>query len=101
MSIYDLRDIFPFKGQEFSNSSGNWVCHLAEVSDSRPDNDRLSWYLVFEPIRNSGASMRKLELVTPGTGTTAQSFSPELKIQMENWLASGEQDGRMELLGRD
>jgi hypothetical protein len=98
MSIYDLRDAFPYKGKEFSSSGNHWTCQLAEVSDLRPETDRLSWYLVFEPAGNTQAVIRKLELVTPGDKIAAEGFAPDLSKKIEDWLASGEQDGRVELL---
>jgi hypothetical protein len=98
MSTYDLRSLFPYNGHEFSSADGDWICRLAEVSDSRPEIDRLSWYLVFEPVRNAHATTRNLEIVTPAEQSIAQGLGTDVKARIENWLASGEQDGREEWL---
>ncbi len=102
MSIYDLRQVFPLSDREFSSPDGVLICRLAEVSDLRPGADRLSWYLVFEPkqapSKHAMPSLRKLEVVTSADHLIQSGFPPDLETRLENWLLSGEQDGRLEWL---
>jgi hypothetical protein len=98
MSTYDLRALFPYKDTEFTTAEGDWICRLAEVSDQRPEADRLSWYLVFEPVRNAHAVTRKLEVVTPAEQSISQGLGTHVKDRIEKWLESGDQDGREEWL---
>ena len=98
MSIYDLRTLFPYNGYEFSLPSGSWICRLAEVSDSRPEADRLSWYLVFEPVRDARAPVRKLEIVTTPSQATSHGFGADAEDRLKKWLASNQESGREEWL---
>lgn len=101
MSIYDLRSLFPYSNAEFATPEGAWICRLAEVSDSRPDADRLSWYIVFEHGKGwSGPriGLRKLEVVTSAEHLIANGFPAETEGRIADWLAGPEQDGRLEWL---
>ena len=102
MSVYDLRSQFPLRDSEFTAPFGAWICRLVEVSDSRPQADRLSWYLAFEPAKghpaHDQASLRKLELVTTADHLLEHGFPQDLEMRLKSWLAGGEQDGRVEWL---
>jgi hypothetical protein len=101
MSQYDLRSLFPYSNAEFGTPEGAWVCRLAEVSDQRPDADRLSWYLVFEHgegWHGPRAAPRKLEIVTTANRLIANGFPPEAETRIANWLAGQEQEARLEWL---
>jgi hypothetical protein len=102
MSAYDLRPLFPFKDQLFTAPSGYWLCRLAEVSDLRPNADRLSWYLVFEQDSNKShdtpSAIRKLEIVTSAKQVSEHGFKDDLRARLAKWLESGEDDGRVEWL---
>ena len=102
MSAYDLRSVFPLREREFGSPEGIWVCRLAEVSDLRPGEDRLIWFLVFErkPTRehHSDPIIRKFEMVTTANHLLENDFPPDLEPRLENWILSGEQDGRAEWL---
>jgi hypothetical protein len=101
MSEYDLRSAFPLNGKELTVDGEAWKCHLAEVSDSRPEADRLSWYLVFE--RNSsharsGPTIRKLEIVTSADHLLKRGWAPDSESRVIAWLQSEDDDGRLEWL---
>ncbi|HEX4166711.1 MAG TPA: hypothetical protein VHZ55_14695 [Bryobacteraceae bacterium] len=99
MSEYDLRRAFPLNEQDFTVGNEQWTCHLAEVSDMRPDTDELSWYLVFEEKKRKHGDKenhRKLEIVTNASGLLAKGWRSGLKERLEEWLQSGESDGRKE-----
>ena len=101
MSVYDLRSLFPYSTAEFGTPDGAWICRLAEVSDLRPDADRLSWYLVFEHgpgWHGPRLGLRKLELVTSAKHLIENGFPPEAETRIADWLSGGEQDGRLEWL---
>ncbi len=103
MSQYDLRSAFPLNGKDLVVKKQRWVCHLAEVSDLRPEADRLSWYLVFEPESTPEGTagkgeMRKLEIVTSATHLLQAGWGNDLAERLVEWLLSGEQDGRQEWL---
>ncbi len=97
---YDLRLKFPFSDKGFKVSDEMWTCRLAEVSDLRPEADRLSWYLVFEPAEEHRRAqpIRKLEIVTSAAQVIAAGWPPEAEARIEEWLQSNEQDGRVEWL---
>jgi hypothetical protein len=99
MPDYDLRSIFPLNDREFGSPEGIWICRLAEVSDLRPGEDRLSWFLVFErkPAREHRAEplIRKLEILTSASHLIENGFPPELENRLENWILSGDQAGRL------
>jgi hypothetical protein len=87
--------IFPVQGR-------SWRCRLTEVSDLRPERDRLAWYLAFQAddsTETSGGDVhtRKLEVVTSGR-VLQEGFSPQLAERIADWLASSEVDGRREWL---
>ncbi|HLH01424.1 MAG TPA: hypothetical protein VKX25_01540 [Bryobacteraceae bacterium] len=100
MSEYDLRSAFPLNDKEFVVHDKRWICRLAEVSDQRPQLDRLSWYLVFESDKPGGKSepeeIRKLEIVTPATEILEQGWGDDLPDRLVEWLMTNEQDGRVE-----
>ena len=102
MSAYDLRSLFPFKDQLFTASGGYWTCRLAEVSDLRPEADRLSWYLVFEQnsvtANDTPSALRKLEIVTSAKQVAEHGFKDDLRGRLAKWLESGESEGRVEWL---
>lgn len=102
MSDYDLRSLFPLKDQMFTASSGYWLCRLAEVSDLRPNVDRLSWYLVFEKDSNQSndapSAIRKLEIVTSAKQISEHGFKDDLRARLAKWLEFGEDDARVEWL---
>lgn len=102
MSAYDLRPLFPLKDHLFTASSGYWLCRLAEVSDLRPQADRLSWYLVFEQDSNQAnddpSSIRKLEIVTSAKQILEHGFGEDLRSRLAKWLDTNEDDGRVEWL---
>ncbi len=102
MSDYDLRSLFPLKDQLFTASGGYWLCRLAEVSDLRPNADRLSWYLVFEQnsktASDNPSAIRKLEIVTSARQVSEHGFKDDLRARLAKWLESGEDDGRVEWL---
>lgn len=102
MPEYDLRSAFPMNEQIFPVQGRGWRCRLMEVSDLRPERDRLAWYLSFqtdESTEGSGSDVhtRKLELVTSGR-VLQEGFSPQLSERIADWLASDEVDGRREWL---
>jgi hypothetical protein len=99
MSQYDLRSAFSLRDKQFVVGGKQWICRLAEVSDQRPELDRLSWYLVFESDK-PGANpqpqeIRKLEIVTPATEVLEQGWGDDLPDRLVEWLMTGEQDGRV------
>lgn len=99
MSVYDLRSLFPYSGAEFKTPSGPWLCRLAEVSDLRPDQDQLSWYLVFEAApawSGPRPGFRKLELVTTAEKLTHDGFPPEAESRIASWLEGDEDDARLD-----
>ncbi len=102
MAAYDLRTAFPLKNQTFDTASGNWLCRLAEVSDLRPEMDRLSWYLVFEQDASTAddqpSAIRKLEIVTSAKQIADHGFGKDLEARLQDWLRTNEQDGRVEWL---
>jgi hypothetical protein len=100
MSEYDLRSAFPLRDKEFVVRGKHWICRLAEVSDERPQLDRLSWYLVFERDK-PGANpqpeeIRKLEIVTPAAQILEQGWGDDLPDRLVEWLMTGDPDGRVE-----
>lgn len=98
MSEYDLRSAFPLGDATFVVHERRWICRLAEVSDGRPEQDRLSWYLVFEPADRSAAALRKLEIVTSASHLLENGFGEDLEDRLSEWLMTEEQDGRREWL---
>ncbi len=99
MSEYDLRSAFPLSGKEFAARGTKWRCELAEVSDLRPERDRLSWYLVFQGGGGrQPATTRKLEIVTSATHLLQAGFPEDLDDRLVEWLLTDEQDGRLEWL---
>lgn len=101
MSAYDLRSAFPLNDATFVAHNQRWICRLAEVSDLRPDQDRLSWYLVFEPIANGHRQAmrpRKLEIVTSAGHLLESGFADDLTDRLSEWLLTDEDDGRREWL---
>lgn len=100
MSEYDLRSAFPLSDKEFVVQGTRWVCRLAEVSDLRPEADRLSWYLVFEAEgkRARSEELRKLEIVTSADHLLKSGWRDDLPDRLVEWPLSGEQDGRQEWL---
>ena len=102
MAAYDLRTLFPLKDQLFTASSGYWLCRLAEVSDLRPQADRLSWYLIFEQdssrTNDTPSRIRKLEIVTSAKQVLEHGFGEDLRSRLAKWLESKEDDGRVEWL---
>jgi hypothetical protein len=98
MPDYDLRSAFPLNDKQLAAHHQKWICRLAEVSDLRPDNDRLSWYLVFEPAPPGSTPVRKLEVVTTATHLLQAGFGDDLTDRISEWLLGDEQDGRAEWL---
>jgi hypothetical protein len=99
MSEYDLRSAFPLHDKAFVVSGMHWVCRLAEVSDLRPEADRLSWYLVFEPESvHDAIPLRKLEIITSATHLLESGWGADLPDRIVEWLLTGEADGRQEWL---
>lgn len=98
MPEYDLRSAFPLNDATFVVHERRWVCRLVEVSDARPERDRLSWYLVFEPGDRSAAVRRKLEIVTSAAHLLENGFGEDLEDRLSEWLMSDEEDGRREWL---
>jgi hypothetical protein len=102
MSDRDLRIIFPLKDVAFQTSSGEWLCRLAEVSDLRPQADRLSWYLVFERDSNNEddrpSGLRKLEIVTSAKQILEHGFGKDLQARLQRWLDQNEDEARVEWL---
>jgi hypothetical protein len=100
MSEYDLRAAFPLNDKTFVVRDVHWICRLAEVSDLRPQQDRLSWYLVFEPVETTGPapSVRKLEVVTSAAHLLESGWGEDLPDRIVEWLLAGEDDGRQEWL---
>lgn len=100
MPAYDLRAAFPLRNHEFTIGDHKWICKLAEVSDLRPAADLLSWYLVFEPAGRRDAHApqadRKLEIVTSADHLIKTGFGADLGERIEQWLITGEEDGRRE-----
>ena len=99
MSEYDLRSAFPLSNKELLVRGKRWICRLAEVSDQRPDVDRLCWYLVFDREPGGEAEpeeIRKLEIVTPATQILEHGWSDNLPGRLVEWLITDEQDGRVE-----
>ena len=103
MSAYQLRSAFPANGKEYRVGGNRWICELEEVSDLRPDADRLSWYLVFH---RSGAKpepdegLRKLEIVTTASGILQHGWRPDLDDRITEWLSEGGDDDRLEWLNQ-
>lgn len=101
MSVYDLRSAFPLSDKTFVASDVRWLCRLAEASDQRPDADRLSWYLVFEPMdapAHNRPPLRKLEVVTTAMHLLESGWGADLPDRIVEWLLTTEQDGRREWL---
>lgn len=98
MPDYDLRSAFPLNNKQFVAHHQRWICRLAEVSDQRPEVDRLSWYLVFEPVGPERAPVRKLEVVTTAVHLLESGFGDDLTDRISEWLLGEEQDGRAEWL---
>lgn len=101
MSEYDLRAAFPLNEKEFVVHGATWTCRLAEVSDQRPEADRLSWYVVFDPAPLShgpAPSIRKLEIVTSAERLLEKGFPEDLDDRVVEWLLTDEQNGRREWL---
>ncbi len=100
MSVYELRSAFPLSNAEIVVGQERWICRLAEVSDLRPESDRLSWYLVFEREgqQTNPDHLRKLEVVTTANETLAKGWPHDSQLRLTAWLHSGEQDGRLEWL---
>jgi len=105
MSEYDLRSAFPLNEQIFPVQGRSWRCRLMEVSDLRPERDRLAWYVSFQTDdagkgNDIGVHTRKLEIVT-SANVLKSGFPPQLAERIADWLASGEVDGRREWLGTE
>jgi hypothetical protein len=102
MSEYDLRSAFPLNDATFVVHGRRWICRLAEVSDQRPEEDRLSWYLVFEAAakgeRRDGVPLRKLEVVTSAAHLLENGFGDDLADRISEWLMRDEESGRLEWL---
>ena len=100
MSVYELRSAFPLSNAEIVAGQERWICRLAEVSDLRPESDRLSWYLVFERegLSHNPEHFRKLEIVTTADATLANGWLHDTRRRLTEWLRSAEQDGRLEWL---
>lgn len=99
MSEYDLRSAFPLRDETLAAHGTRYLVRLAEVSDLRPEQDRLSWYLVFEPEgRAAHPGNRKLEIVTTATHLLESGFGDDLSDRLSEWLIGDEQDGRVEWL---
>lgn len=101
MSEYDLRSAFPLNDATFVVHEQRWICRLAEVSDQRPEQDRLSWYLVFEPAPDGKRHVmrpRKLEVVTTASHLLEAGFADDLEDRISEWLMTDEEDGRQEWL---
>lgn len=102
MSTYDLRTLFPLKDHLITASSGYWLCRLAEVTDLRPQADRISWYLVFEQNasqeNDQPSSIRKLEIVTSAKQILDHGFLDDLRTRLAQWLDTNEDSGRVEWL---
>lgn len=101
MSEFDLRSAFPLSDKEFVTHGARWICRLAEVSDLRPQADRLSWYLVFEKQNLAPGEVprtRKLEIVTTAMHLLESGFRDDLADRIVEWLLSEEDDGRLEWL---
>ncbi|HSU58301.1 MAG TPA: hypothetical protein VLI55_03215 [Bryobacteraceae bacterium] len=100
MSEYDLRSAFPLNDKDFVVHGTTWTCRLAEVSDQRPEADRLSWYLIFQTGKDESKPLetRKLEIVTPATRLLESGFPEDLDDRLVEWLFTEEQDGRREWL---
>ena len=97
MSEYDLRSAFPLSNAEFVADNRRYICQLAEVSDSRPASDHLSWYLVFNN-KERRDDFRKLEIVTTAAGILAHGWPDDSRQRLAQWLSQDEQDGRIEWL---
>jgi hypothetical protein len=97
MLEYDLRSAFPLNDKDFALHGTTWKCRLAEVSDQRPEADRLAWYLVFQTDHRPPET-RKLEIVTSATRLLESGFPEDLDDRVLEWLLTGEQDGRREWL---
>jgi len=102
MSIYDLRSAFPLNNHEFAAQDQYWVCQLVEVSDLRPESDRLSWYLHFQSSSpkqpGSQESTRRLEIVTDANRVLHDHWQPDLADRISGWLETGGDDDRVEWL---
>jgi hypothetical protein len=102
MSEYDLRSAFPLNDATFVVHERRWICRLAEVSDQRPEQDRLSWYLVFEAAANGDrreiVPPRKLEIVTSAAHLLEAGFGDDLEDRISEWLMTDQEDGRQEWL---
>lgn len=102
MSAYDLRQLFPLKDHLLTASSGYWTCRLAEVSDLRPQADRISWYLVFEQNASTAddtpSNIRKLEIVTSAKQILEHGFGEDLRSRLTEWLETNQVEGRLEWL---
>lgn len=102
MPEYDLRSVFPLNERDFPVRDSTWRCRLIEVSDLRPERDRLAWYLSFETDEDSRSAsapvhIRKLEIVT-SSEVLNRGFPPNLAERIAEWLSSDEVDGRREWL---
>lgn len=102
MSAYDLRTLFPLKDHLLTASTGYWLCRLAEVSDLRPQADRLSWYLIFEQDaskeEDTPSHIRKLEIVTSAKQILDHGFGDDLRSRLTQWLDTNADDGRVQWL---
>ncbi len=102
MSEYDLRSAFPLNNHEFTAQDQYWICRLVEVSDMRPESDRLSWYLLFQqsPPKQPGTeeSARRLEIVTDANRVLHDHWRPDLAQRITDWLETGGEDDRVEWL---
>ncbi|MGH9584266.1 MAG: hypothetical protein ACRD4O_15180 [Bryobacteraceae bacterium] len=101
MSAYDLRAAFPLSDSTFVVHERRWICRLAEVSDQRPDRDRLAWYLVFESADTAAhdhSARRNLEVITSASHLLEAGFGEDLTDRISEWLMTDEEDGRREWL---
>ncbi len=88
--------MFSLSNAEFLvDNRHRYGCQLAEVSDLRPESDRLSWYLVFSNKARKD-EFRKLEIVTSASRVLKQGWPEDARERLAQWLQTDEQDGRVE-----
>ena len=100
VAVYELRTLFPFNEHDFKTPHGSWQCRLAEVSDLRPQNDRLAWYLAFRSGRGGHGEPKKrnLEVLTSAGHLSNNGFGADVESRITEWLNTNEEDGRREWL---
>ena len=96
VAVYELRTLFPFNEHDFKTPYGSWQCRLAEVSDLRPQNDRLAWYLAFRSgLEGHGEpKKRNLEVLTSAGHLSNNGFGADVESRITEWLNTNEEDGR-------